>query len=59
MGDLVAAARAAGVADERVLAAIAAVPRAEFVPTEWERRADVDAPIPIPHWQVTTHNRRS
>jgi protein-L-isoaspartate(D-aspartate) O-methyltransferase len=54
MGDLVAAARAAGVADERVLAAIAAVPRAEFVPTEWARRADVDAPIPIPHWQVTT-----
>jgi protein-L-isoaspartate(D-aspartate) O-methyltransferase len=54
MGDLVEAARAAGVADERVLAAIAAVPRAEFVPTEWARRADVDAPIPIPHWQVTT-----
>jgi protein-L-isoaspartate O-methyltransferase len=54
MGDLVAAARAAGVADERVLAAIAAVPRAEFVPTEWARRADDDAPIPIPHWQVTT-----
>jgi protein-L-isoaspartate(D-aspartate) O-methyltransferase len=54
MGDLVAAARAAGVADERVLAAIAAVPRAEFVPTEWARRADVDGPIPIPHRQVTT-----
>ena len=54
MEPLVAAARAAGVTDERVLAAIEAVPRAEFVPAEWAERADVDAPIPIPHWQVTT-----
>jgi protein-L-isoaspartate(D-aspartate) O-methyltransferase len=51
---LVAAAREAGVTDERVLAAIAAVPRADFVPADWVERADVDAPIPIPHWQVTT-----
>jgi protein-L-isoaspartate(D-aspartate) O-methyltransferase len=51
---LVAAARDAGVRDERVLAAIAAVPRAEFVPPEHADRANVDAPIPIPHEQVTT-----
>jgi protein-L-isoaspartate(D-aspartate) O-methyltransferase len=51
---LVAAARAAGVEDERILGAIAAVPRAGFVPAHWAERADVDAPIPIPHWQVTT-----
>jgi protein-L-isoaspartate(D-aspartate) O-methyltransferase len=54
MDHLVAAARSAGVRDERVLAAIAAVPRAEFVPLEYVGRADVDAPIPIPHEQVTT-----
>jgi protein-L-isoaspartate(D-aspartate) O-methyltransferase len=51
---LVAAARAAGVRDERVLAAIAAVPRAEFVPPEYAHAAEIDAPIPIPHGQVTT-----
>jgi protein-L-isoaspartate(D-aspartate) O-methyltransferase len=51
---LVEAARDAGVQDERLLAAIAAVPRAEFVPPEDADRADVDAPIPIPHAQVTT-----
>jgi protein-L-isoaspartate(D-aspartate) O-methyltransferase len=51
---LVAAARDAGVRDERVLHAIAAVPRAGFVPAEYADRANVDAPIPIPHEQVTT-----
>src|SRR6266508_4115534 len=51
---LVAAAREAGVEDERVLAAIAAVPRAEFVPAERADQANVDTPIPIPHEQVTT-----
>jgi protein-L-isoaspartate(D-aspartate) O-methyltransferase len=51
---LVAAAREAGVRDERVLAAIAAVPRSEFVPAAYADRADVDAPVPIPHEQVTT-----
>jgi protein-L-isoaspartate(D-aspartate) O-methyltransferase len=51
---LVAAARDAGVRDERVLTAIAAVPRSEFVPAEYADRADLDAPIPIPHTQVTT-----
>jgi protein-L-isoaspartate(D-aspartate) O-methyltransferase len=51
---LSAAARNAGVRDERVLAAIAALPRSDFVPAEYVASADVDAPIPIPHGQVTT-----
>jgi protein-L-isoaspartate(D-aspartate) O-methyltransferase len=54
MDALVAAARAAGVKDERVLAAIAAVPRSRFVPSERAELANVDTPIPIPHEQVTT-----
>jgi protein-L-isoaspartate(D-aspartate) O-methyltransferase len=37
-----------------MLAAIAAVPRAEFVPAEYAEHADIDTPIPIPHGQVTT-----
>jgi protein-L-isoaspartate(D-aspartate) O-methyltransferase len=52
--ELVAAARDAGVRDERVLAAIRAVPRSHFVPAESSGRAELDAPIPIPHAQVTT-----
>jgi protein-L-isoaspartate(D-aspartate) O-methyltransferase len=51
---LVEAAHDAGVQDERVLAAIAAVPRAGFVPADFVDQADFDAPIPIPHAQVTT-----
>jgi protein-L-isoaspartate(D-aspartate) O-methyltransferase len=54
MDALVAAAREAGVQDERVLAAIASVPRAEFVPAECADLADLDTPIPIPQGQVTT-----
>jgi protein-L-isoaspartate(D-aspartate) O-methyltransferase len=54
VNQLVDAARDAGVQDEGVLAAIAAVPRGEFVPPEYVDRADLDAPIPIPHAQVTT-----
>ena len=54
MDALVEAARDAGVRDERVLVAIAAVPRSKFVPAEFVGEADVDAPIPIPHAQVTT-----
>jgi protein-L-isoaspartate(D-aspartate) O-methyltransferase len=54
MDALVAAARAAGVQDERVLGAIAFVPRSEFVPAEHTELSDVDTPIPIPHEQVTT-----
>jgi protein-L-isoaspartate(D-aspartate) O-methyltransferase len=54
MDALAAAARAAGVEDERVLAAITSVPRSRFVPTEHAALANVDTPIPIPHEQVTT-----
>jgi protein-L-isoaspartate(D-aspartate) O-methyltransferase len=46
--------RAAGVRDERVLEAIASVPRAGFVPEEFAGRAYRNEPIPIPHEQVTT-----
>jgi protein-L-isoaspartate(D-aspartate) O-methyltransferase len=42
------------VRDERVLDAIATVPRAEFVPPEGVDLAELDTPIPIPHEQVTT-----
>jgi protein-L-isoaspartate(D-aspartate) O-methyltransferase len=52
--DLVAAARAAGVTEQRLLDAIAAVPRAAFVPPELVGRAYDDAPLPIPYEQVTT-----
>jgi protein-L-isoaspartate(D-aspartate) O-methyltransferase len=51
---LVRASLAAGVRDERVLDAIRAVPRADFVPRECVDRAYEDAPLPIPHGQVTT-----
>jgi protein-L-isoaspartate(D-aspartate) O-methyltransferase len=37
-----------------VLEAIRSVPREQFVPREQVQRAYVDAPIPIPHDQVTT-----
>jgi protein-L-isoaspartate(D-aspartate) O-methyltransferase len=52
--DLVDTIRADGIRDERVLAAFGAVPRADFVPGELVGRAYVDAPLPIPHEQVTT-----
>ena len=52
--DLVAAARAAGVTDPRVLEAIRRTPRAAFVPAAYATRAYDDAPIPIPRQQVTT-----
>ena len=51
---LVAASRAAGVRDARVLEAIAAVPRDRFVPEGLEDRAYDDVPLPIAHSQVTT-----
>jgi protein-L-isoaspartate(D-aspartate) O-methyltransferase len=51
---LVEAASAAGVRDERLLNAIADVPRSAFVPAEYTGAADLDAPIPIPRAQVTT-----
>jgi protein-L-isoaspartate(D-aspartate) O-methyltransferase len=52
--DLVAASRAAGVRDPRLLEVIAAVPRAQFVPPDLVAHAYDDAPLPIPHNQVTT-----
>jgi protein-L-isoaspartate(D-aspartate) O-methyltransferase len=52
--DLARAARRAGVRDERVLAAIAELPRTKFVPAEQRERAHNDVPLPIPHDQVTT-----
>jgi protein-L-isoaspartate(D-aspartate) O-methyltransferase len=52
--DLVRAARAVGVRDERVLDAIRAVPRAAFVPADRVEEAYWDGPVPIPHGQVTT-----
>jgi protein-L-isoaspartate(D-aspartate) O-methyltransferase len=52
--DLAEAARQAGVRDERVLAAMAELPRAVFVPPHLARDAYGDRPIPISHRQVTT-----
>jgi protein-L-isoaspartate(D-aspartate) O-methyltransferase len=53
-GDLVAAARAGGVRDQRVLDAIAQVPREKFVPAAYAGLAYADRPIPIPRGQVTS-----
>ncbi|MFG3305235.1 protein-L-isoaspartate(D-aspartate) O-methyltransferase [Streptomyces wuyuanensis] len=52
--DLVRASRAAGVRDERVLEALRSVPRADFVPRAEAVSAYLDAPVPLPHGQVTT-----
>lgn len=52
--ELVAAARAAGISDERVLAAMNTTPRAGFVPGDYVTAAYRDEPIPIGHGQVTT-----
>jgi protein-L-isoaspartate(D-aspartate) O-methyltransferase len=52
--DLVAVLRAEGIRDRRVLAAFRAVPRARFVPPAAADHAYLDAPIRIPHGQVTT-----
>jgi protein-L-isoaspartate(D-aspartate) O-methyltransferase len=51
---LVVAARAIGVRDARVLDAVAAVPRASYVPQAYVDQADLDHPIPIGSGQVTT-----
>lgn len=52
--DLVAAARASGVSDERVLAAMAATPRVAFAPPGYAWASCSDQPIPIPHGLVAT-----
>jgi SAM-dependent methyltransferase len=51
---LVVAARAGGITDRRVLEGIRRTPRAAFVPGAYVSRAYDDAPVPIPHGQVTT-----
>lgn len=49
---LVAQLRREGIRDERVLAAMAAVPRHEFVPPELASSAYDDMPLPIGHGQT-------
>jgi protein-L-isoaspartate(D-aspartate) O-methyltransferase len=52
--DLIRTLVAQGIRDERVLAAVRAIPRARFVPAASRRHAYDDVPLPIPHGQVTT-----
>jgi protein-L-isoaspartate(D-aspartate) O-methyltransferase len=52
--DLVVALRVAGITDRRLLEAVEAVPRADFVPPDVADRAYLDVPLPIAHGQVTT-----
>ena len=52
--DLVLAVVATGTRDPGFLAALRAVPRADFVPPELADQAYLDRPLPIPHGQVTT-----
>ncbi|MET8452232.1 protein-L-isoaspartate(D-aspartate) O-methyltransferase [Streptomyces sp. NPDC005209] len=52
--DLVRAARAMGVRDERLLSAIRDTPRARFVPAAYVSAAGTDTPVPLGHGQVTT-----
>ncbi|MGW7820952.1 protein-L-isoaspartate O-methyltransferase family protein [Streptomyces puniciscabiei] len=52
--DLVRALSAAGIGDERLLAAVRTTPRAEFVPADQLSAAYRDVPVAIGHGQVTT-----
>jgi protein-L-isoaspartate(D-aspartate) O-methyltransferase len=52
--DLVRTIVGEGVRDPRLLDALRAVPRADFVPTNLAEQAYEDEPLPIPHDQVTT-----
>ena len=52
--DLVRAVVVTGTRDPRLLAALRAVPRADFVPPDLADQAYLDRPLPIPHGQVTT-----
>ncbi|MFE7788767.1 protein-L-isoaspartate(D-aspartate) O-methyltransferase [Streptomyces sp. NPDC057460] len=52
--NLVRAARAVGVTDDRLLEAVRVTPRAAFVPAGHLASAYLDVPIPLPHDQVTT-----
>ncbi len=49
---MVAVIRGYGLSDEKVLAAMAAVPRHEFVPSSESRRAYADGPLPIGYGQT-------
>jgi protein-L-isoaspartate(D-aspartate) O-methyltransferase len=51
---LLAVLRSEGIEDVRLLDAVRAVPRGEFVPPELADRAYFDIPLSIPHGQVTT-----
>lgn len=51
---LIAALRAQGICDERLLAAMGEIPRERFVPADSRARAYSDEPIAISHGQVTT-----
>ena len=52
--DLVRTIAGEGVRDPRLLDALRAVPRADFIPTNLAEQAYEDKPLPIPHDQVTT-----
>ncbi|MEX2974270.1 protein-L-isoaspartate O-methyltransferase [Streptomyces sp. C184] len=52
--DLVRAAHASGVTDERLLRALRATRRTAFVPASHRASAYADVPLPIGHGQVTT-----
>jgi protein-L-isoaspartate(D-aspartate) O-methyltransferase len=52
--DLARAVAASGVRDPRLIEALRAVPRANFVPPDLAEWAYTDRPLPIPHRQVTT-----
>ena len=52
--ELIGVLQAEGIRDRRVLAAFRRVPRARFVPPAATGQAYLDAPIRIPHGQVTT-----
>src|SRR5215213_2504655 len=52
--DLVRTITDEGVRDPRLLDALRAVPRADYVPTNLAEQAYENKPLPIPHGQVTT-----
>jgi protein-L-isoaspartate(D-aspartate) O-methyltransferase len=49
-----AAAERSGVTDDRLLEALAAVPRERFLPLAQRHRADLDTALPLPHGQTTS-----
>src|ERR671910_1407367 len=52
--DLIRTITEEGVRDPRLLEALCAVPRSDFVPANLAEQAYEDKPLPIPHDQVTT-----